>query len=417
MNCLLAAVVLLSALFLQSALGAVASWDSPIPSFLHKYWVPMDTKEALQFMTPYEVCMAKQYRSEKRCERFKTKLDTKLAGCAIHEESKITKKGMCPTAHHLYRFHTTRPWPKGINILSIIQIMRKHGSNTLVLIGDSVTMQSYYDIYCELIRYGMTFKHTSGLNNSMMVIDNPGSSKKKSSEVFFQIIYRMYNKEGTDKFSSVSNSVDSWLSGGHKNVTTVKGRVLFVTNVGLHYNQYVEEDSMTYNKTLATVASYLLSKAKQDGHIVMFRETSAQHFPTVDGRFGSPLLHPEVLLTSNIMVHTMAQRVFAGSRKRDEGLYVVPEFESCRPFENKEAVEIQRWRNHCLRSVLSELDPHKWIHLVPWFDATAARHDLHLLENGDCTHFCHQPMIWLPLWAEVYRALQKEFSRRAPTSS
>ncbi len=63
--------------------------------------------------------------------------------------------------------------------------------------------------------------------------------------------------------------------------------------------------------------------------------------------------------------------------------------------------------------VLDEVDPtHEHIHVAKFYEVTAGRHDLHAI-GTDCTHFCPSPIIWYPLWEEIYHILYRVYKARA----
>jgi hypothetical protein len=75
----------------------------------------------------------------------------------------------------------------------------------------------------------------------------------------------------------------------------------------------------------------------------------------------------------------------------------------------KEQYDSQNWRNILAKQILSEYDPnHKEVSIIPFYSITAARYDLHT-GGEDCAHYCHGPMIWLPVIHEMTNELEKRF--------
>lgn len=400
-------------LILLACIGSMlCSVEDPlIPAFLKDEWTNLENDEALDYLTKYELCMAKTYRNNDRCNVYRQQIDGHLAGCMIQEGGVGHVNGRCPQVDHLYRHNSTRPWPEGSNLLSIVKTMKEHGSNTLVLLGDSLTGQSFGDVRCNLIRYGVP--HTHNAENPVAKLCELSAPEVPT----FQILFQPYTAErlspfaqAVDKFEQLlANSVTDWLP--------VKGSVVFVINIGLHYN----DDVKVLTDDCKRMFEYFLTKAKQ-GHIIFFRETTAQHFPTQDGAFGHGLLHSNTFVVKDESAHkieTLAQRMFNPSQPvqpaastpvdathADAHALVLPEFQKCAPLSGWEAFNKQNWRNTVAAAVLKEVDPAGVIKYVPFFKATAARNEFHL-EGGDCTHYCHGPLLWMVLWDRVHQQLVK----------
>jgi hypothetical protein len=64
-----------------------------------------------------------------------------------------------------------------------------------------------------------------------------------------------------------------------------------------------------------------------------------------------------------------------------------------------------------LHEVINELGVSNSIGIIPFFNITAARYDLHTQFAEDCTHFCKSPLLWLPMWDNIYNQLNKIFKR------
>ena len=86
----------------------------------------------------------------------------------------------------------------------------------------------------------------------------------------------------------------------------------------------------------------------------------------------------------------------------------VPFNEYCAPLRNQSSYDQNNWRNKVMLEVLQQVDPkHQYIKIAKFFEITAGRHDIHL-RGGDCTHYCHFPMIWIPVYTEIYRILHDD---------
>lgn len=154
--------------------------------------------------------------------------------------------------------------------------------------------------------------------------------------------------------------------------------------------------------------------------VVMFKETSAQHFFSFsgDGQWESFQLES----ASSCWMHgtnTVTPLLFNGSCN--------PRllFRTCAP-----TPRASNWRNEIVEKIISN-ERYSRIHLLRWFKYTLPRWDLHedqrnvsaigspirvcrapgdctlLPDKGgqDCTHFVYTPFLYEPLWDEVANAL------------
>lgn len=147
-------------------------------------------------------------------------------------------------------------------------------------------------------------------------------------------------------------------------------------NVGLHYvstpvAQFSKED---YYKQVTMVLKYLNSFAEdsKDKKIrIIWRETSAQHFPTSNGYW------PGVKYASSMKLQ-------------------------CVPI-NDTSPEAD-WRNNYVHEII-ETNKFKRVRIIPFYDITVPLWSLHVNGNmRDCTHFCYTPM----LYQYLFHALLQE---------
>ena len=154
-----------------------------------------------------------------------------------------------------------------------------------------------------------------------------------------------------------------------------------------------------------------------DNQLSIFRETTAQHFGTDDGTFpesyrSSPrhtyLSTPDTLnSTAANVFHTtgFAQRI---SNQIQMITKEPTDFDICRPL-NRTQILAQGWRNSVALDILSRVDPQNLIKVVKFYEISAARFDAHF-GTMDCTHWCNNPMFWLPMWNNINLVLKKKFS-------
>jgi hypothetical protein len=159
--------------------------------------------------------------------------------------------------------------------------------------------------------------------------------------------------------------------------------------------------------------------------LVMFKETSAQHFFSFagDGQWESFNLESAAACWKN-GTDAAEPSLFTGAC--NPRLLV----RTCAPTPNA-----SNWRNEIVERILTDGN-HSHIHLVRWFKYTQPRWDLHedqrnisavgspiqvcrtpksdctlLPDKGgqDCTHFVYTPFFYEPLWDEVASAISKAF--------
>mmetsp|Transcript_5358 Transcript_5358/g.7895 ORF Transcript_5358/g.7895 Transcript_5358/m.7895 type:complete len:223 (-) Transcript_5358:91-759(-) len=213
------------------------------------------------------------------------------------------------------------------------------------------------------------------------------------------------------------------------NSELVTGKVVFVLNCGLHAR---EEEP--YKDTLRWLFQYFKKHLNQ--HVVMFRETSAQHFKTRTGEFPwndrdfswsfpEQLSHDiksnlstltghlfrvgNMLRKEDIEDNSGKELVLESSKQEserlDETLY---DAYSCAPIESHQQLDEQNWKGKMVSIVLEELNLQESIGIIPFFNLTAGRHDLHSFSKKDCSHYCNAPLLWLPVWDSIARYYESQ---------
>jgi hypothetical protein len=256
----------------------------------------------------------------------------------------------------------------------------------MLFLGDSITRQTYYAFLAELTRldgdnisiqrYRQPFQVPPGICPNtfkrMHEFDkfedkNGGLStvyldpeKTEMTTVWYE------NLAGNDHVSKVERTI-SLLQEAGCNGTVV------LANIGLHLNnQSIAKDE--YRRML----SFLERLGANERNLIMWREGTAQHFSTDDGTFDP-------------------------SRRE--------EYTTCQKIEHpKEGDSGIGWRNQVALEVWRELKI-KHIVYVPFYKATEPLYDTHKeVPPGallDCTHYCHFPMLWQPLWKGLAKGVLK----------
>jgi hypothetical protein len=382
-----------------------------VTNFLSSDWKAMSLQEAALYLTPYEVCIMQHSVGSKLCDVYFEHVDKQLGDCHVFSEGLVNK---CPNhLGSLFRHKSTNPWPRSKNILDLIKLMRDRGSNTLFLIGDSMTQQHLFDIHCSLLRFQIPSIHTNIPNNHNVyhkeMKQRDPVSLQYTSPPFFQLHFIKYEPMALDGWTAL---IDKTLT--NSSVTpSITGTPVFVVNVGLH------AATPTGLRDIATsFFAPLLRVAEERRGLVIYRETSAQHFPSLHGMYetlDSPGSHENVPLDLQRLPQDLAQRVFdlssshtesdgGDASKRTEW----PELKTgCPPLPDMESFRKQNWRNEEVTSLLQVQDPQGLVQVAPFYRVSAGRHDFHL-HLADCTHYCHGPMLWLPLSHSIFEIVNKK---------
>jgi hypothetical protein len=431
-------------------------------SDVNRQWIPMNISESLQYFTSYEVCSVFSGRHSVFCrERFDLNISKHagknaalLATCSVDMKGVGPQASICPNLFGTFYRHSssTNPPPKGKTIVDFIFTSVFHGYDTLILVGDSITVQHYYDLYCQLHRYGLEasiFGHTIYVSNLDKYVNNhtieylekmdekEGRNKKEKNErgrsplkhstfvIRYQIVYNLYmwRKQVGWLQSVVSKQSDA--------------SVIMLFNLGLHFNYGSQTGSNQtelekfYQRFFDYSLNTLIKKHQQ---IVFFRETSAQHFPTINGAFDSHNFSTNFkydsredpvkqLYDKNVAdagsVGGAGQQVMTNQENTGADVDLIDKrfphkafFTECVPILTKEQYDSQNWRNKLAEKVLSEIDPnHQEIPIIPFYSVTAGRYDLHSgRDKEDCTHYCHGPMLWLPVIHDLTLQMEKKFA-------
>ena len=377
----------------------------------------MSTSEALRYYGRHELCMQKKLSSA-YCDQFTKPHDMQ---CAVNARGHGHTAQKCPHLRTiLLRHDSTNDTSKTGNILDLIYTLKSRGYENLVFVGDSVTQQSYWEAYCSLSRFGLVsiqdnktvnpHFHGSNFNITFLaegVISDDIPSKFSNT---FRVLYYHADKSDMDTMTVIRRNVES---NGIINIT--KDKAVYIINQGLHYNQETESMKSEFTEYFSYFVN--LTATYGDNQLIIFRETTAQHFSTDDGTFpesyrSSPrytyLSTPDTLnSTAEKVFHTtgFAQRI-------SDHIQIIEreptDFDICRPL-NHTQILAQGWRNSVALDILRRVDPQNLIQVVKFYEISAARHDAHF-DTMDCTHWCNNPMFWLPLWNNINHVFKKKFS-------
>ena len=195
--------------------------------------------------------------------------------------------------------------------------------------------------------------------------------------------------------------------------------------MGLHFNHIdIADDMKEMRRNLREYFTYFIQLSKNYGHIIIFRETSAQHFQTTNGLYSGEWLleqdygfkvNEERLVDNQIYFSPL---IDPNKRKQynttDSNQSIErPDVTFCKPIRTKQELHENNWRNREVFKMLDELDPnHEHVHIAKFHEVTAGRHDMHAI-GTDCTHFCPSPILWYPLWQNIYDIVERQYKLKS----
>ena len=237
----------------------------------------------------------------------------------------------------------------------------------LLLVGDSVMQQFFGAMACELEREGI-WKDPSKFQNTDEVRQVKVTEEQTTPAVpvKFVPIYHFVN----GRFDRVANASMFHLRRNVEEYVSKHDMVLIFMNMGLHYvsSPIAHFDRAAYRTQMTAALTYLnnVANSHADKKIrVVWRETSAQHFPTPTGYWPGARYAP--------------------------GMKV-----GCEPI--REAGPAADWRNSDIRDIVQSHGLSK-VSIAPFYNITVPLWSEHV--NGhlrDCTHFCWTPMLYQSLF-------------------
>lgn len=251
---------------------------------------------------------------------------------------------------------------------------------TLSFVGDSMTRQSSSGLECELRRRGYDvstkkyhwkknkncsglplWKYCIGQKAQIRIIQNLGLPSQKMAYINHYGIYKPdpdpSNQEVEEEILSNSDIV--------------------IFDHGLHWNEVTTFSSDMSNYLSRFVGSNL--------KLLAWRETSSQHFGSDGGHYSEEGLNNK------------CKPMVKGKNGFRAGVMQMA----------AESVGLN-WKNVLDRNFSSQpVQPNELIFL-PFREYTIP---LHYLHPEECTHYCHTPYLWLPLWRNIRIALERALSK------
>ena len=258
------------------------------------------------------------------------------------------------------------------DVCQIIYILSSLKHNRMSFVGDSIQQQVWQGFECELLRRGFD------------IID------------WYSMKWNIYNESdwqyGIKHVNCLKVMVPSWMKGNdsniaesvdichfkhyrpyrsmkeHKVIARMSDVIIF--DWGLHYKS---NDIREYGTSLMS----FLNAMKNEDVIVMHRESTAQHFDGHGGEHldGTPL---DVCVPNNAEFESFRTRLL-----REVAAHC--------------SVEVIETKELYSRNTLSTHRDHH-LYMIPFYNFTSKLFQLHPKE---CTHYCHTPFLWLPIWRHI----------------
>ncbi len=237
-------------------------------------------------------------------------------------------------------------------------------------------------------------------------------------------IQRVDNPMSIGLFKNMQQTIDKILTETSIN----SNQAIFIINFGLH-----EHDKDEYVYTLDTFIRYLINNIMiNKQHIVFFRETSAQHFKTLTGEFpwndksfswtitdsDRVTIHNNVmniksdqLIITNNIINNNNNKLQQLLQENHKLMYTIRSeaYHCSHPLQYNE----QYWKNQVMYDKLHEYDhnshnnANKLFNYLLFWNITIGRYDAHSRVKKDCTHYCNNPMLYLPLYDGIVKVLKQ----------
>lgn len=157
--------------------------------------------------------------------------------------------------------------------------------------------------------------------------------------------------------------------------------LVVIANTGLWYNSREH-----FRKELPELLTWLNELGASKDNLVLYRETSAQHWNTTDiGYFGSN-----------------TERLEQEQEEEEERNGA-----TCMPLQDH-TPELD-WRNQDIFRSMRHGEIRN-VHVIPFRDLTMPLHSMHPSFEGvaDCTHFCYFPQMWHSVWLNLYDGIRAQ---------
>jgi len=311
----------------------------------------------------------------------------------------------------------------------------------LAIVGDSVQRQSFRGMECELRRRGFVVGNiTVAPFKRDTTKTPPGRIAWKYGPADTYTCYTVIVPGWMSKIPAIAhgsrlatNEVTVCFYGHYRPLldmeqhrTIALESDLMIVSYALHYNS---DDKDEIKKELGDSYGALLGMFRNNQTLsesckLIFRETSAQHFPENGGEY-TPNGHTRVkaekkcfqLERPDITWRRQALHKAANTQDYDivdsygnsipihlDGSYVLP---PRRNTTQQHTATSHTEAHRADRNRSRTRGRHRTVTILPFYNFTSRLHDLHNTNDSDCTHFCYTPHLWSPLWRHLRIAMDR----------
>jgi hypothetical protein len=264
---------------------------------------------------------------------------------------------------------------------TMLETLHHYGFDRIILIGDSVTLQTNAFVVCDAVRDGVLLRKLTPTSHFVTnVLGYEYELELDNGSIFNILKTQLYHSPSITSNDTIDFEINYKFYINYLYSFDIKSsNSVVVLNMGLHLNT-----PERIQATVLPLARAMIDYAKQHrNNIYLFRETTAQHFHnTEDG--------------------------FYDARKQT---YLDPD--CC----GKSSLEIQACSTDVLIQEALNTTDSKWEDYIGWvslFKATQIMHDMHVeLSRGvvDCSHYTYSPHVWNPLWFGIKRQVDRLMNR------
>jgi len=275
-----------------------------------------------------------------------------------------------------------------------------HRNLSLAFWGDSVHEQNFQGLICELFRRNFTVIERENLDMGLPYCKGINCLRRQRTYIVTSPLWTISKLINSNvllyyfKQYKPRITVDEFYNTSLSRILAVQPDVL-VFNIGLHYKWNARSRHET---AMAVILDALKRFGRDQISLLAYRETTAQHFTSPWGEYGikrGGIKECAPLSPRN-------GTVTFGWRDTDTRQYALE-----RGFTVIDADPSEEGRVAPLLTETKNSKNTTELIWIPFRNFSGQLHDLHL---NECTHFCHTPFLWYPLWRSLRLAMERQFA-------
>ena len=270
---------------------------------------------------------------------------------------------------------------------------------SLAFWGDSVHHQNVQGFLCELIRRNYTVVETEHRDIRLSYCTGMNCLKRQMT---YQVASPLWNSTTTTTTTTTNVTLyyfqqykprmdrEEFYNTSLSRILAVQPDIM-VFNFGLHYKFHQRSKHQT---AMTIILDALQHYGQNTIQLLAYRETTAQHFAAPWGEYGFQTN------TSNcVPLASYNGTVPFGWRDLDTRHYAEQlGYTIVDPTQPKLFQDSTNKNNDSSMELV-------WL---PFRNYSGHFHDLH--PSHECTHYCHTPYLWYPLWRSLRRAMDRRFA-------